>query len=69
MDVHPLRAYREKHGLALEALARRVGRTRQSMSRIERGKQKPSLDLIDRLVSETGGAVSADDFLPSRRGA
>lgn len=66
---HPLRAYRVEQQISLQALADAVGVTKPTMSRIERGKQKPSLDLIDRLVSETGGAVTADDFLPSRRGA
>lgn len=69
MDLHPLRAYRQKHNKPLEEIAVRVGVTRQSLSRIERGKQKPSLDLIDKLVTVTGGKVKADDFLPSRRGA
>lgn len=67
MDTHPLRSYRHKQELALEVLAERVGVTRQSLSRIELGKQNPSLDLIDKLVKATGGRVKAEDFLPSRR--
>lgn len=60
---HPLTAYRKKHGLSREALAKLVGTSRQSIHRIEMGDQTPSLTLVGKLVLATGGAIRADDFL------
>ena len=63
--THPLRTYRHKTGLSLDALASRVNTTKTSLSRIERGVQTPSLALVLRLVRESGGLLRADDFLPA----
>ncbi len=61
---HPLRRYREQHEVGLAVLAARAGTTPSSLSRIERGKQRPSLDLISRLVDATGGVLAHGDFFP-----
>jgi transcriptional regulator with XRE-family HTH domain len=60
---HPLKLWREKRGLTLDELAERVGSSKATLSRIESGKQTPSLGLIGRLKEATNGEVTADDFL------
>ncbi len=60
---HPLRRYRKDTETTLDALAEKIGATAATLSRIETGKQDPSLDLVRRLIEATGGAVSASDFL------
>ena len=60
---HPLRAFRRAAKLSLSELAAKVGSTKASLSRIEQGHQRPSLNLVGRLKEATGGAVTADDFL------
>lgn len=62
---HPLKIYRQQHGITLADLADRVGSTKVSLSRIENRKQWPSLALIFKLKKATKGRVSADDFLPA----
>ena len=47
----PLKLWREHRGLTLQALADKVGCTRQMLSMIERGRAKPSADLLARLAS------------------
>lgn len=63
---HPLTAYREKNGLSIAALAARVDCSRQTIWRIENGKRMATMRLIVRLVMETKGAVSANDFMPEQ---
>ncbi len=63
MDKHPLAIYRESAALSASALAVLADTTRQTIHRIETGKQNPSLGLIRRLVGATNGAVSANDFM------
>lgn len=62
-EVHPLRAYRRSLGESLAALARRIGTSKATLSRIETGKQNASLGLIAKLKAESKGQLSADDFL------
>lgn len=47
-----------------EGMADRVGADRSTISRIRRGETRPSWPLVARIKAATGGAVSADDFLP-----
>jgi transcriptional regulator with XRE-family HTH domain len=61
--LHPLRAYRQRIGESLAALAERVGTSKATLSRIETGKQNASLTLIAKLKAEAKGQLSADDFL------
>lgn len=63
MQEHPLRTYRRQKSLSLEALADLAGTKKNSLSRIERRLQKPSFDLMRRLVDATDGEVSADALL------
>jgi transcriptional regulator with XRE-family HTH domain len=62
-SLHPLRAYRHRIGESLAAMARRIGTSKATLSRIETGKQNASLGLIVKLKAETKGELSADDFL------
>jgi transcriptional regulator with XRE-family HTH domain len=59
--MHPVRSYRELHGLTLRQLADIVDTTESTVSRIERGLQNPSLALLQRFVDRTG--LRAEDFL------
>jgi len=67
--THPLTRYIETSDVGRTALAKAAGTSRQTIHRIERGEQSPSLDLIGRLIDATGGALRADDFMPSRERA
>lgn len=62
-DIHPLRRYREKHGLTLEVLAERVGCSKSWLSRIEAGDDQASPALIAKLRAET--KLPADIFIPA----
>ena len=58
-----LRRLRFEHGeLSQEALARRVGITRQTIVAIEGGRYAPSLELAMRLAREFGLSVDAVFF-------
>lgn len=59
---HPLRRYRRDAGLTLEALSARLGISKASLSRVETGRQTPSLALLQRITAATDGAVTANDF-------
>lgn len=63
--THALTRYRLATGTTVSALARQAGTSRQSIHRIERREQTPSLNLIGRIVAACGGMVRADDFLIS----
>ena len=66
--IHPLRAYRDRVGLSLDEFARLVGdTTRQSLFRIEKGQQAPSLDLIHRITKATNGEVTADELVAAKK--
>lgn len=65
---HALRTYRRNRGISLEHLAASAGTTKATLSRIELGRQMPSAGLIAKLRDATGGAVSADDFVPQAEG-
>jgi DNA-binding XRE family transcriptional regulator len=71
MTVHPLTRFRQASKLSRSELARKVNTSRQSIYRIEAGKQTPSLALVSRLIEiakEESRDLRADDFLP-RNGA
>jgi len=70
MSDHPLKEYMRAHDENLESMALRVGTSAQSLSRICRGKQKPSVDMIKAIVAATAGEVTADDLVgaaPTKR--
>jgi 2-dehydro-3-deoxyphosphooctonate aldolase (KDO 8-P synthase) len=65
MDTeHPLARWRKHHDKTLMELAEAAGCAVSHLSQIESGKTNPSLKLIARLKTITGGALKAEDFLP-----
>lgn len=58
--VSPLQLWRKHRGLTLQALAEAVDCSRQMLSMVERGRAKPSTDLLARLASAL--AVDMDDL-------
>jgi len=50
----PLKVWREHRGLTLQALAESCGVTRQMLSMVEHGKEKPSADLLAKLAGALG---------------
>jgi transcriptional regulator with XRE-family HTH domain len=55
--------YMRKLKLSDEEVAKKIGRSRSSVSRIRRKLQKPDWDTIAVIRRETGGLVTADDFV------
>src|SRR6202171_155627 len=62
---HPLARWRKDHDKTLVDLAQAAGCAVSQLSQIESGKTKPSLTLIAKLETTTGGAVKAEDFMPA----
>lgn len=63
MANHPLRQYRERNDVTLEALALQADISAPSLSRIETWQQTPSLATIARLIMASGGELCANDFM------
>lgn len=51
---HPIREYRARAGISLDALAKRVGTSKATLSRVEAGKQPVSQKLLPKIAEETG---------------
>lgn len=62
---HALRTYRAKNNVTLAALGRDIGVTKGYLSRVENGRQMPSLRFIKRVFEATNGEVTANDFMPN----
>lgn len=67
--THPLTRYLDDTDVGRADLARAAGTSRQTIYRIERGEQSPSLDLVARIIAATDGRLRADDFMPKRETA
>ncbi len=66
---HPLTDARKRAKLSQDALAKLVGCDRQTILRIESGRQMPSLGMVARITTalrEKQIELSADAFLPER---
>lgn len=63
--VHPIAAYRERHGLSLEALGEMCDPPilKFALSRIETGLRKPTFDQLTALLKACNGEVTADEFI------
>lgn len=62
-EPHPLRAYRERHGLSMGQLARRAAISTPALSRIEGGDvDLPSMPIIAKLSIACAGEVSEIDL-------
>ena len=67
-DVGPrLRAHRERRGLSLRELARRLGVSPSAISQIETGKSRPSVSTLYSIVSELG--MSLDELFGAQKPA
>jgi len=62
---HALTIFRKEQKLSQAAVARLARTSRQTIHRIERGEQTPSLDLVRRLIDASQRRLRADDFLPT----
>lgn len=60
--MNALRTWRRGHGFTIEQMAERLGVSVGSLSRIERGEQWPDRGFFERMVTETSGAVTPNDF-------
>lgn len=58
-----LEAWMAEHDVGDAELAKLAQTDRTTISRIRRGKQRPSLDLAARLAEATGNAVTPNDFV------
>src|SRR5262245_10611471 len=68
MDTeHPLARWRKDHKKTLVELAEAAGCAVSHLSQIESGKTNPSLKLIARLKTISGGLLKAEDFLPAEK--
>jgi transcriptional regulator with XRE-family HTH domain len=67
MSEHALRVFRRQHRLSQESVASAVGLSIASISRIETGRQTPTLGVVAKLVTFTAGfdgaALTVDAFL------
>ncbi len=59
---HPLRQFRKAVPMSLDDLARRLGVSAATISRIENGKQGVSLALAVRIERITGGSITPTDL-------
>jgi len=62
-----LRAERERHGISLRELARRLEISPSAISQIETGRARPSVATLWAIVTELG--MSLDDLFADERGA
>ena len=58
MFTHPIKSYRDKHHLSLEALASKLGITRTSLSKYELGQRGISLPMASRIEKITSGEIT-----------
>lgn len=57
-----LKAWLERENLTHGEFAERIDRTAESVRRYASGERIPDRDTMPRIVRETGGAVTANDF-------
>jgi transcriptional regulator with XRE-family HTH domain len=60
-----LKKYLETHEVTAAHIARRVGVSRSYLGRLVRDLHTPRLDVAQKIVEATGGAVTFADLLPS----
>jgi DNA-binding XRE family transcriptional regulator len=60
---HPLRIWRLANDFTVAGLGALAGLSSATVSRIENGRQTPSLAMVKRLIKASGGALAAGDFL------
>lgn len=63
---HALTKFRRENCLSVRDLARMIDVSAATVSRIETGKQNPSMALLVKLVEVSKNKLKADDFLPKK---
>lgn len=61
--MNALKRYREARGLYQHELAKVLGTTTATVSRIETGIRYPSVKLMRRIMAATNGAITPNDFV------
>ena len=62
-EPHPVRTYRDRHGIAMKDFAQKVGISVASLWRIEQGEVEcPNLGIISRMALAAQGRVSECDI-------
>lgn len=64
-----IEAWRRHKGLTLEQAAAKFGCSAATVSRLERAKQSPSVNLIRRISLATDGQVQPNDFFKDSQAA
>lgn len=60
-----LASYLEREKISDSAFAARIGVSRQALWRYKSGDRRPEWALLEKIVAETCGAVTPNDFLPN----
>ena len=55
--------YLNRERIPMAAFAERIGVSRQSLHRYTAGQRRPDWDVLSRIVRETNGEVTANDFI------
>jgi DNA-binding XRE family transcriptional regulator len=66
---HPIRQFRRAAKIGFEDFAKRLGISGASLSRIETGKQSPTMEIARRVMRETDGQVTANDLMHAQEPA
>lgn len=61
--THPLRIYRKRHGLTLDAMAGHLDISASMLSRIETGLVPPSAETLKRVHEATSGEITPNAML------
>jgi transcriptional regulator with XRE-family HTH domain len=59
-----LAVYLTERGISDADFGAKIGRSRSSVSRLRRGETQPDWVTAAKIMSETNGAVTPNDFLP-----
>lgn len=60
--THALTSYREANGLTLDAFAAKIGAAKSMVWKWENGKAVPRHAYMQKIITETGGAVTPNDW-------
>lgn len=64
-----LGAWLDHKEMSDELFGQRIGVSRQAVHRYRNGERWPSRDVMAKIVMETAGMVTPDDFLPAEASA
>jgi len=68
-NEHALTAWRKTKNLSQEELGVKLDISRWMVNSIETGRRQPSWNLMNRITTLTGGAVTPNDFVVQTEGA